>query len=49
MRTETLVGSAVPEQAFTPFHHIFPWLTPLALAILTCLLLMCPKRQISFH
>ncbi|MDR0466242.1 MAG: apolipoprotein N-acyltransferase [Deltaproteobacteria bacterium] len=43
MRTETLIGAAVPEQARTPFHHVFPWLTPLALMILACLLRLCPK------
>ena len=43
MRTETLVGNAVPEHALTPFHHVFPWLTWLALAILASILLLCPR------
>jgi apolipoprotein N-acyltransferase len=43
MRTETLVDIAVPEQVFTPFHHVFPWLRYLALAGLICLLLLCPR------
>jgi apolipoprotein N-acyltransferase len=44
MRTETLVGIAVPEQGLTPFHHAFPWLTWFALAILACLLCLCPRN-----
>ena len=48
MRTETLTGIAVPEQGFTPFHHVFPWLTCFALAILACILLMCPKDTSPF-
>jgi apolipoprotein N-acyltransferase len=49
MRTETLVGIAVPEHGFTPFHHVFPWLTHLALAILACLLCMCPRDASRSH
>jgi apolipoprotein N-acyltransferase len=44
MRTETLVDSAVPEHSPTPFHHVFPWLTWLALAILVSILLLCPRN-----
>jgi len=44
MQTETLVDIAVLKQNFTPFHRIFPWLTYLALAILACILLVCPKN-----
>ncbi|MDR0466882.1 MAG: apolipoprotein N-acyltransferase, partial [Deltaproteobacteria bacterium] len=44
MRTETLVGIAVPEQGFTLFHRAFPWLTYLALTILACLLIICPRN-----
>ena len=49
MRTETLTDIAVPEQGFTPFHHVFPWLTCLALAILACILLICPRDRSSSH
>jgi apolipoprotein N-acyltransferase len=45
MRTEILAGIAVPEQGFTPFHHVFPWLTHIALAILACILCICPKTR----
>ena len=44
MRTEILTGIAVPEQDLTPFHHIFPWLTQLALALLACILCICPRH-----
>ncbi|MCL2122981.1 MAG: apolipoprotein N-acyltransferase [Desulfovibrionaceae bacterium] len=47
MRTETLTGTVVPEGGFTPFHHIFPWLTYLAVAILAGMLLICPKNTLD--
>ncbi|MCL1986261.1 MAG: apolipoprotein N-acyltransferase [Betaproteobacteria bacterium] len=42
MKTETLVGTVVPRQEFTPFHHIFPWLRYLVPTLLLCVLLV-PK------
>ncbi|MDR0239035.1 MAG: apolipoprotein N-acyltransferase [Deltaproteobacteria bacterium] len=47
MRTEILTGIAVPEEDVTPFHHMFPWLTGLALAILACMLFACPKNTLD--
>jgi len=44
MRTETLASIAVPKQGLTPFHHLFPWLRYLGLAMLACMLLICPRN-----
>jgi apolipoprotein N-acyltransferase len=47
MQTETLVGIAMPKQGFTPFHHLFPWLTWLTLAVLACMLIICPPNTLQ--